>query len=74
MGGPQLGELEAGVVANLWGAAWSVISGGIGCLVATAWVARNTPELREYRRSTPVITHGGASAGPTAPAAAAPRS
>ena len=31
-GGPQLGELEAGLVANWLGAPLSVITGGIGCL------------------------------------------
>ena len=55
MGGPQLGELEAGLVANAWGAPASVISGGIGCLLATAWVAWRTPALRAYRRETPVL-------------------
>ena len=50
MGGPQLGELEAGVVANWLGAPFSVISGGVGCLVATAWVSIGTPALRHYRR------------------------
>jgi MFS family permease len=49
MGGPQLGELEAGAVANAFGAPFSVISGGIGCLIATAWVAMSTPRLRAYR-------------------------
>ncbi|HEY2152974.1 MAG TPA: MFS transporter [Vicinamibacterales bacterium] len=49
MGGPQLGELEAGAVANWLGAPFSVISGGIGCLIATAWVAFSTPALRNYR-------------------------
>ena len=39
MGGPQLGELEAGAVANWLGPLFSVVSGGIGCLIATAWVA-----------------------------------
>jgi len=48
-GGPQLGELEAGAVANVWGAPFSVISGGIGCLIATAWIAAVTPGLRRYR-------------------------
>jgi MFS family permease len=54
MGGPQLGELEAGAVANWLGAPFSVISGGIGCLIATACVAASTPALRRYRslRST----------------------
>jgi hypothetical protein len=56
LGGPQLGELEAGAVANAFGAPFSVISGGIGCLVATAWVAAATPRLRDYRAGvvTPV--------------------
>jgi MFS family permease len=56
MGGPQLGELEAGAVANWLGAPFSVISGGVGCLVCTAWVAIATPALRHYRRDsrTPV--------------------
>jgi MFS family permease len=51
MGGPQLGELEAGAVANWFGAAFSVITGGLGCVIATAWVAASTPALRRYRRS-----------------------
>jgi MFS family permease len=48
MGGPQLGELEAGAVANWLGAPISVISGGIGCLLATGWVTVTTPGLRRY--------------------------
>jgi MFS family permease len=50
MGGPQFGEVEAGLVANWWGAPFSVITGGVGCLLATAWVAARTPALRAYRR------------------------
>src|SRR5437763_16681844 len=49
MGGPQLGELEAGVVANWLGPTFSVVSGGIGCLAATAWIGAATPDLRRYR-------------------------
>ncbi len=48
-GGPQLGELEAGFVANWLGPIFSVVSGGVGCLLATGWVAATTPTLREYR-------------------------
>ena len=48
-GGPQLGEIEAGAVANWLGAPFSVVSGGIGCLIATGWIAASTPELRRYR-------------------------
>lgn len=56
MGGPQLGELEAGLVANAWGAVFSVVSGGVGCIVATGLVAWRTPMLRRYQRETPVVT------------------
>jgi MFS family permease len=49
MGGPQLGEVEAGLIANWFGAPVSVISGGLGCLVATAAIAAMTPPLRHYR-------------------------
>ncbi|HET7219969.1 MAG TPA: MFS transporter [Vicinamibacterales bacterium] len=52
IGGPQLGELEAGLVANAFGPVLSVVTGGLGCLVATAWVAARTPRLRAYRRTT----------------------
>jgi MFS family permease len=48
MGGPQLGEMEAGLVAQWLGAPFSVVSGGIGCLIATAFVAAYTPVLRRY--------------------------
>jgi MFS family permease len=51
VGGPQLGELEAGLVANWWSAPFSVITGGIGCLLATAWITATTPALRRYRIS-----------------------
>jgi MFS family permease len=51
MGGPQLGELEAGLVANWWGAPASVVSGGLGCLVAALAVTWTTPALRRYRRT-----------------------
>ena len=53
-GGPQLGELEAGLVANAFGAVTSVVSGGVGCLIATAALAFATPSLVRYRATTPV--------------------
>lgn len=49
-GGPQLGELEAGLVAHWWGAPFSVVTGGIGCLLATGAVIAATPVLWRYRR------------------------
>ena len=50
MGGPQLGEMEAGAVASWLGAPASVVLGGVACLGATLWVARKTPALLNYRR------------------------
>jgi MFS family permease len=50
IGGPQLGEVEAGLVANWLGAVTSVVTGGLGCLAATAAIAAVTPPLRAYRR------------------------
>ncbi len=54
MGGPQLGEAEAGLVAQWFGAPLAVISGGIGCLIATGWIARRFPQLRAYNGDEPV--------------------
>jgi MFS family permease len=53
-GGPQLGEFEAGAVAQGFGPVASVVSGGIGCLVTTALVSIMTPALRSYRREQDV--------------------
>jgi MFS family permease len=50
MGGPQLGEFEAGLMANWLGPVVSVVSGGIGALAAVVWIAWRTPALRNYRR------------------------
>ena len=57
-GGPQLGELEAGLVAQWAGPRASVVTGGIGCLMATAWIAARTPALRHYRRSLIDVNEG----------------
>ena len=48
MGGPQLGEVEAGLVAALIGAPLSVVTGGLGCLIAVAVIAWKVPMLRQY--------------------------
>ena len=55
MGGPQLGELEAGLVAQLWGVPLSVVTGGIGCLLAVIWVRLRYPQLIHYRGTEPVL-------------------
>ena len=51
IGGPQLGEFEAGAVANWLGATFSVVSGGVGCLIATAWVARDHAGVAAVRKA-----------------------
>ena len=48
MGGPQLGEVEAGAVARLFGARVSVASGGVLCVLAAAAAAVLIPQLRRY--------------------------
>jgi MFS family permease len=47
-GGPQLGNLEAGIVAALFGAPFSVISGGVATVLLVALTAWLVPQLREY--------------------------
>lgn len=53
MGGPQLGELEAGVVASLFasaavGVTVSVVSGGIGTILLAGVVGAAAPVVRNY--------------------------
>lgn len=53
MGGPQLGELEAGFVASLFasaavGASVAVVSGGIGTLLVVAFIAARAKVVRDY--------------------------
>lgn len=54
MGGPQLGEVEAGVAAQLFGAPFAVVSGGIGCILAASWVARRWTQIVSYDGDEPV--------------------
>lgn len=54
LGGPQLGEVEAGLVAQLFGAPAAVITGGIGCLLAVGWIARRWPQLTDYNGDEPI--------------------
>ncbi|MCL5951002.1 MAG: MFS transporter [Chloroflexi bacterium] len=61
MGGPQLGELEAGLVAAWLGAPLSVITGGVGTIIAVAIMAWLVPSLRNYReRAEPAGVHASA--------------
>jgi MFS family permease len=48
-GGPRLGDVEAGVVARLFSPTFSVVSGGIACVIGAGLVALAYPELRRAR-------------------------
>jgi MFS family permease len=47
-GGPQLGEVEAGVVAQLFGVPFAIISGGIGCVLGAFLIILKWPQIRLY--------------------------
>jgi MFS family permease len=51
MGGPQLGELEAGVLAALIGAPLSVVVGGLGSTTAAALAAVKSKSLMDFEIS-----------------------
>ncbi|HEY2944084.1 MAG TPA: MFS transporter, partial [Vicinamibacteria bacterium] len=58
MGGPQLGEMEAGLVASLFrsavvGVTVSVVSGGAATILLAAAVAAATPLVRRYEPPSP---------------------
>jgi MFS family permease len=53
MGGPQLGELEAGLVASLFGVSFAIFSGGMATVLLTMWVAWKFPQLRSYVSQAP---------------------
>jgi MFS family permease len=47
-GGPQLGEVEAGVAAQLLGAPFAIVSGGIACVAGMLMILRKWPVLLKY--------------------------
>lgn len=54
-GGPQLGEIEAGLVAQFFGAPFAIISGGIGCIVGLGLIVRKWPQLMIYNGDEPML-------------------
>lgn len=47
-GGPQLGEMESGLVAQVLGVPFAIVSGGIGCIIAAGVVLKKHPQLWVY--------------------------
>ncbi len=50
VGGPLLGEYEAGLVAKHWDVRVSIVSGGIACVLCAALYAIRYPWLAKYER------------------------
>jgi hypothetical protein len=48
-GGPRLGDLEAGGVADALGVEFSVVSGGLACILGAALLAAALPGFRRQR-------------------------
>jgi MFS family permease len=53
-GGPHLGEIEAGVVGQLFGAPIAAISGGIACILGVGVIAKVWPQLVRFNGDEPV--------------------
>ncbi len=51
-GGPQIGELEAGLLAALIGVPLTIFSGGLITLCIVGWFAWRYPDLRTYQAKT----------------------
>jgi MFS family permease len=53
-GGPQLGEVEAGIVGQIFGVPFAIISGGIGCVIGMLLIILKWPQLRFYNGDEPL--------------------
>ena len=53
MGGPQLGEVEAGAAAQFFGVPFAIVSGGIGTILGVWLIVSIWPELRGYNGDEP---------------------
>ena len=53
MGGPQLGEIEAGAVAQLFGVPFAIVSGGIGTILGVWLIVSLWPALPRYNGDEP---------------------
>jgi MFS family permease len=54
-GGPQLGEVEAGLAAAAFGVPFAIVSGGIGCILGLGLVAWKFPQLINYNGDEPTL-------------------
>ena len=56
MGGPQLGEVEAGLLAAAVGTPLSVSIGGLGTIIVTLLIAYFVPKLRKYQGNEVILS------------------
>ncbi len=52
-GGPQLGEIEAGAIAQFFGVPFAIVSGGIGTIFGVWWIISRWPALVRYNGDEP---------------------
>jgi MFS family permease len=55
MGGPQLGEVEAGAAAQAFGVPFAIYSGGIGVILIVLAIAARWPVLLHYNGDEPTV-------------------
>ena len=55
MGGPQLGEVEAGAAAQAFGVPFAIYSGGIGVILIVVLIAARWPSLLHYNGDEPGV-------------------
>jgi MFS family permease len=65
-GGPRLGDLEAGAVAESFGTAFSVVSGGLACVAGAFLLAAALPGFRRQEAVAPSGQDAGAEISPPA--------
>jgi MFS family permease len=55
-GGPQLGEMESGLMAQAFSVPVAIITGGLGCIVAAGLVLKKFPQLIHYDGEEPEVS------------------
>ena len=58
-GGPRLGDLESGAVASLTSVEFSIVSGGVACILGRVRADPVAPELLAHRHAQPGVTTRG---------------
>lgn len=54
-GGPQLGEIESGLVGQAFGVPAAIVVGGVGCVLSVWFITSRWPQLRVYDGAEPAL-------------------